>query len=160
MKNGRYWLDYLQHLLKANTRHGTHSPFVYRLLDEVVYPRRRAGEPRDKTERLVSRLRNRFAPNRRAADLDGAQKQRDTDFIVLDNISHTTVDLQRLSSMLPQMHAGSVLVVLDIYRRAARKRLWQRIQTMPGVTITIDFFRVGLVFFHQGQAPQNFKIRY
>src|SRR5690606_31867249 len=81
MKNGRYWLDYLQHLLKANTRHGTHSPFVYRLLDEVVYPRRRAGEPRDKTERLVSRLRNRFAPNRRAADLDGAQKQRDTDFI-------------------------------------------------------------------------------
>ena len=28
---------YLGHWSKANTRHGTHSPFVYKLLDEVVY---------------------------------------------------------------------------------------------------------------------------
>jgi hypothetical protein len=37
MYNIRYRLSYLRHRFKANNRHGVHSPFVYKLIDTVIY---------------------------------------------------------------------------------------------------------------------------
>src|SRR5947209_7275267 len=37
MFNLRFAKDYLLYRLKAKNRHGVHSPFVYRLIDKVIY---------------------------------------------------------------------------------------------------------------------------
>ncbi|RYF21133.1 MAG: SAM-dependent methyltransferase, partial [Flavobacteriales bacterium] len=33
----KFIADYLKHRITAKSRHGTHSPFVYKLTDEVIY---------------------------------------------------------------------------------------------------------------------------
>ncbi len=35
--NMSFFIDYLKHYITAKTRHGTHSPFVYKLIDQVIY---------------------------------------------------------------------------------------------------------------------------
>ena len=37
MANYRFFLDYASHYLTSKTRHGVHSPFVYKMIDEVIY---------------------------------------------------------------------------------------------------------------------------
>ena len=157
MKNGRFYLDYMRHWFMANTRHGTHSPFVYRLVDEVIYAPAGPAEPRNKVERLVSRLLVHFSlPQPYRPGLDPVPDR--VDFVVVDP-RHVQPDGALLDMLRPRLHRGSVVAVVGIYRTGEMKKLWQTIKALPEVTVTVDLFRVGLVFFHEGQAREDFMIR-
>jgi len=136
-------MDHIIHFLMSHSRHGTHSPFVYRLVDEVIYAPRKVGEPRDKVQRLISRLVSRFKP----------------DFVII-NGNNVEAIASQLGRVWPHLHAGSVLILNDIYRNRRMKALWQIVQERPDVTVTIDLFHLGLVFFHKGQAKEDFRIRF
>jgi len=60
---------------------------------------------------------------------------------------------------LAQSHAGSVFVFDDIYWSVDMQRAWQAIQAHPSVTLTIDLFHLGLVFFRDLQPKQHFSLR-
>lgn len=48
-------VDFVKHRIKGKTRHGVHSPFVYRLLDEVIYDYHAKNDYSD-IEKLRARL--------------------------------------------------------------------------------------------------------
>lgn len=160
MKAVRYYLDYIGHQLASNSRHGTHSPFVYQLVDEVVYAQRQPDEAQDKAERLIARLIQRFKPRQvyRLGHVSPPDGQLDFVVFQVDHNLKTNEDL--LHELLPKLHQGSILVVTAIYRSNDTKRFWRSIKAIPGVTVTIDLFHVGLVFFHLGQAKEDFRIRF
>lgn len=154
----RFYIDYLIHLLSAKSRHGTHSPFVYRLVDEVFYARPQADEPPDKIKRLTVRLIDRFKP-KRVYRVGDRLPDEPLDFVIAEGTDADRISYQ-LHKLWTALHPGSVAVLEGIYRNEGMRRLWLSLKAKPEVTVTVDLFHVGLVFFHYGQAKENFKIRY
>ena len=154
----RYYVAYIQHQLTANSRHGTHSPFVYRLVDEVIYAKRKTDEPEDKVKRLIARLIDRFQA-KRVHRLGERLSEERLDFMIVPANNAATLSHQ-LKQGWPNLHSGSVVVLQGIYSNQGMRQLWQSIKERQEVTVTIDLFHVGLVFLHEGQAKEDFRISF
>jgi len=261
MANYRFFLDYLLHRLTSKTRHGVHSPFVYKLVDEVIYDfsnqsytstiEAKRSQLKKDTQRititdygagsmlnngkqkmvktiaknalkpkrvaqLIARLAHRFAPHTiielgtclaittayiakaspssSVITVEGcpetakvAQQTLDDlnvenvhlnvgnfdfllpqilhdlsriDFLFLDGNHRKEATLNYFYSCLPKVHDHTLLIFDDIYWSNGMKEAWQEIKDHPQVTLTIDLFYIGLVFFKKDQVKEHFKIRY
>ncbi|MDB5020420.1 MAG: SAM-dependent methyltransferase [Pedobacter sp.] len=253
--------DYLKHRFTSKTRHGTHSPFVYKLADEVIYDfsdkrdyktiedqRKKllhddtsiqvtdlgAGSHLNKNRtkavkqiaknalksprlaQLIHRLAKNSnpdliielgtclglttaylanaAPSAKVISIEGCPQTAavaaknfqdlqinnielqvgnfDTllpdlidskpklDFVYIDGNHRKQATLNYFKWCLPKVHENSLLIFDDIYWSEGMKEAWEEIKQHPDVTITIDLFWIGLVYFKKGQAKEHFKIRY
>jgi predicted O-methyltransferase YrrM len=63
--------------------------------------------------------------------------------------------------LLPAVHEYSVLIFDDIHWSKEMEQAWEEIKTDPNVTISIDLFFIGLVFFRkENKVRQHFAIRF
>ena len=254
-------IEYVQHWLNAKTRHGTHSPFVYKLTDEVIYDftakteyksieqqRKKlyddgsivevtdlgAGSHLNKNRKkavkeiaknalkspklaqLIFRLAEfskpssiielgtclglttaylaKSTPTASVVTIEGCPqtaavarknfqelglnnielqvgnfdlllpdlfaKQEKLDFVYIDGNHRKDATLNYFKWCLPKVGEHTVLIFDDIYWSKGMKEAWEEIKNHPDVTVTIDLFWIGLVFFKKGQAKEHFKIRY
>jgi len=82
------------------------------------------------------------------------------DFAFFDANHRRLPTLQYFKTCLSKAHENTVFVFDDIYWSAEMQAAWQAIQQHPQVTLTIDLFYVGLVFFREKQPKQHFKLRF
>lgn len=197
MSNFTFAKDYLLHRLKANNRHGIHSPFVYTLIDKVIYDyqhqeayneieaaREGIAESEDlkpKVARLLYRLTKHFnpativelgkvdpitkfclqkaAPDARFyAEESSAAK---IDLIYINATDSKEIALKYFEESLPKMQSDTVMIFADIYKNIAMKQAWAQIKAHSQVTLTIDLFWLGLVFFKSGRAEkEHFRVKY
>lgn len=261
MLNITLLINFIKHKINAKNRHGVHSPFVYKLIDTVIYDfknkpaynsienlrtklladerlititdlgagshvnnkkqkqvktlAKNALKPK-KLAQLLYRLAQEFEPKniielgtclgittayfgKAVADaniftLEGcpqtasaakdnlAQLKLDNVLVVVGNFDNTLPQvIQNLTGLdfvfvdgnhrkeatlnyfewcLPKVHEKSVMIFDDIYWSAGMKEAWEEIKKHPKVSVTIDLFWIGLVFFKKGQVKEDFKIRF
>jgi predicted O-methyltransferase YrrM len=61
---------------------------------------------------------------------------------------------------LPYAHNDSVFIFDDIYWSAGMTEAWQYIKAHPRVSLTVDLFWIGLVFFRKEQVKEDFTLRF
>nr|WP_276898702.1 class I SAM-dependent methyltransferase [Pedobacter kyonggii] len=253
--------DYLKHRLTAKSRHGTHSPFVYKLADDVIYDftdkseyknieeqRKKlfnddsiitvtdlgAGSHLNKNRtkkvsqiaknalksprlaKLIYRLAKNTNPksvielgtclgittaylaitnpdtevitiegcpqtaevakkNFEALNLKNIElhvgnfdlilpdiiaKQPSLDFVYIDGNHRKDATLNYFNWCLPKANEDSLLIFDDIYWSEGMKEAWTEIKNHPDVTLTVDLFWIGLVYFKKGQAKEHFKLKF
>lgn len=81
------------------------------------------------------------------------------DLVYIDANHRYEPTLRYFKEILPFTHEGTVFVLDDIYWSEEMKMAWESIKQMEEVTVTVDLFHVGLVFFRKAQPKQHFLLR-
>lgn len=261
MFNATLVFNFIYHQFNAKNRHGVHSPFVYKLVDEVIYDFKDKSEYRDienlrekllhddrtititdlgagslvnnnkqkkikelasnalkpkKLAQLLYRLAKAFQPktlielgtclgitsayfskaiptgkvitmegcpqtaavakeNLNLLSLGNAEvivgnfdanfpefvlAQEKIDFVFIDGNHRKQATLAYFGFCLPKIHENSVLIFDDIYWSKGMKEAWVEIKNHPKVTLTIDLFWIGLVFFKTDRVKEHFLIKF
>ena len=261
MFNWKFARDYLKHYFSSKSRHGVHSPFVYELIDNVIYDfnaktdylpieqiRQQllqskakvtvvdmgAGSHINKSKvkevgeiarnalksprlaqliyRLVGYLKpqhlielgtclgvtslyiHRANPQAKLITIEGCQpiadvaaknfeileaqnitllvgnfdnvlpqvleKEANIEFVFIDGNHTKEATLKYFEWILPKASDKTLIVFDDIYWSEGMKSAWKKIQIHPQVSVTVDLFWIGLVFFKKDQVKENFKVRF
>ncbi|WNH11610.1 O-methyltransferase [Thalassobellus suaedae] len=82
------------------------------------------------------------------------------DFIFFDGNHQKEATLTYFETLLEKANNDSVFIFDDIYWSSEMTEAWETIKKHPKVTVTMDTFFWGFVFFRKEQNKEHFTIRY
>ena len=82
------------------------------------------------------------------------------DLAFLDGHHAKAPTLNYFKQCLAKSHNATVLVFDDIHWSSGMEEAWSAVKAHPRVTVTIDLYNMGLVFFRTEQAKEHFTLRY
>ncbi|RYE25246.1 MAG: hypothetical protein EOP51_04750 [Sphingobacteriales bacterium] len=130
------YLQYLRHKFTAKNRHGIHSPYVYRFVDEVMSDFSSFDMP--------SKFNNFF----------GRKNMR---YIASAYPTHWP---QLVAKEMQEMHNDLVIAIPNIYKSPEHKEYWQQLAAMPEVKLSLDTYEFGLLLFrNEFLAKQHFAVK-
>lgn len=81
------------------------------------------------------------------------------DVVYFDGNHSKKATLEYVELLMPTVHNETVWIFDDIHWSPEMTEAWEEIKAMESVTVTIDCFWLGFVFFRKEQAKEHFKIR-
>ncbi len=77
------------------------------------------------------------------------------DYLYIDGDHRAGASLEYFQACLPYAHNDSVFVIADIHWSKEMEEAWREMQQHPGVTLSIDLFHLGLLFFRKEQRQKE-----
>ncbi|TPV32301.1 class I SAM-dependent methyltransferase [Paucihalobacter ruber] len=86
-------------------------------------------------------------------------KNHQWDLIFIDGHHDQTATINYFETLLPSAHNDTVMIFDDIYWSEGMLKAWKTIVNHPKVTVSIDTFYFGIMFFRKEQNKEHFYIR-
>ncbi len=82
------------------------------------------------------------------------------DFAFFDANHRYQPTIDYFHTCLAKAHENSLFVFDDIHWSEGMEKAWEEIKQHPEVTLTIDLFHLGLVFFNKERAEEHFVLKF
>ncbi|MBL86690.1 MAG: methyltransferase [Winogradskyella sp.] len=86
-------------------------------------------------------------------------EQKHFDCIYFDGHHNKEATIQYFEALIPKVHNDSIFIFDDIYWSKEMTEAWDYIKAHKAVTVTVDCFHLGFIFFRKEQAKEHFRIR-
>lgn len=87
--------------------------------------------------------------------------QQSVDLVYFDGNHAYEPTLKYFRMALAKKHAGTIFIFDDIYWSAGMEKAWKEIHTHPEVSLSMDFFQFGIVFFRTEQKnKEHFVLKF
>jgi len=160
-------LDYLKFYITATNQHGVHSPFVYNYITKCIY--KKSYPNYSKAHQVLLKSVAYFdSKNIKIADkityhiLVQNTKDLNLDTYPLDLVYEEGFNSNELLDCIEDpnmMHNDALLFISNIHTDKKKRDLWKTLKKHPRITVSIDFYVVGVLSIRKEQAKEHFKIR-
>lgn len=82
------------------------------------------------------------------------------DFVYLDFLNSPQLNTYVIEQCLPRLHDQSVLVVAGIKTSKEKKEFWKHLCFRPEVSVTVDVYEFGIVFFNKKLYKRNYIVSF
>lgn len=81
------------------------------------------------------------------------------DFVFIDGNHRKEPTIKYFEACLEKKHNDTIMVFDDIYWSKGMHQAWDQIKSHPEVTVSIDLYRLGIIFFRKELSKQDFVLR-
>lgn len=154
----RYYWDLIRHFFVSNSRHGTHSPFVYGLASRVIY---HVSRVQPHTVKVPPGFNPKY--RRLLLDILIYMDVKELGYLEQsDQVDALIVDLRKNSSdeVTQAIRQGKIVVVHEPFQSRETKQIWQQLVQSTDVVVSINLFHLAFLLHRRGQRKENFILRY
>jgi hypothetical protein len=160
--------SYIKFLFTSTNQHGIHSPFIYNYVTKCLYPK--SNFKGGKSIQVLLKSIGYFRANAVHLGLQNHHIQNlikskypnvelgtgPYDIIYVD---HPKMELVNNLLNSSTVHNDTMLLIGTLYKNRKIASQWELIKRNDRVTVSVDMYHCGAVFFRKEQAKEHFKIR-